>query len=71
MCNYIFSKILSFALLLLEFSSISSSVGNIGFLVIIFPFVLAPHTQYGSPGGQVHFPIESLNAFFTALSSNE
>ena len=53
------------------FIFISSSVGNIGFFVIIFPFSCLPHTQYGKSGGHVHTPSAFIKAFFTALSSNE
>ena len=53
------------------FSSCSNFVATIGFLVIIFPSDLAPHTQYGKSGGQVHLPYASNIAFLTALSSKE
>ena len=57
--------------MLLVFSSISSIDGSIGFFVIISPRDLAPHTQYGKSLGHMHFPLASIKAFFTALSSNE
>ena len=38
----------------------SSSVASIGFLFIIFPNDLYPHTQYGKSFGHVHFPCASI-----------
>ena len=67
----IFSTTLNFALLERAFSFISSFVGTIGFLETNLPRGLRPHTQIGISGGQMQPFENSINKFFTNLSSNE
>ena len=66
-----FSKILSFALLDLEFSKSSCSLGSIGFLVTTLPLDFLPQVQIGNSGGQTHGFSAVRNLFFTILSSKE
>ena len=65
------SKIRSFALFARLFSSISSLLGRIGFLVIILPFDIFPHTHTGKSLGHVHGFSFLRNALFTIRSSSE
>jgi hypothetical protein len=60
---------LAFALLLLGFSLISSSVGKIGFLVIIFNKFVFLQLQIKSL--QLQILLSLLKIFFTILSSKE
>ena len=65
------SKTRSFALFDLGFSSVSSTEGMIGFLVITCPLDFFPHTQTGNSGGQVQGFSFRLKTSFTIRSSSE
>ena len=69
--NYILSATLNLALLDLGFSSISSLLGSIGFLVITFTSDSLSHWHIGKCDGHTQSSAKSLNSFFTILSSNE
>ena len=55
----------------LLFTSSSSTLGRMGFLVITFPLETLPHTHTGNSGGQVQGFSFLRNAFFTIRSSRE
>gem|GEM_PF-6325327 len=65
----IFFASLAFALRLLGFCFISSSLGRIGFLFNIFRLFLCPQLQIIS--SQIQSLVSSLNIFLVILSSKE
>src|SRR3712207_8205876 len=69
--RYFFSATLNLALLARGFSSISSLLGRIGFLVIILTSLTLSHEQKGSSGGHIQSKLKYLYSFFTILSSRE
>ena len=65
------SKIRSFALLDLGFSSISKAVGLIAFLLITLPRLFLPQVHIGKSFGQMQGSSAVRNALFTMRSSKE
>src|SRR3990172_1995846 len=66
-----FSTTLSLALLALGFAVISSSDALTAFFVRTLAVLIFPQLQTGSEGGQMQGFSQSLNLFFTILSSRE